>query len=139
MLLNKQTSKQVTPFIQQLWATENAKPHTIINLQNKELSFWVIYKGSLYHSIHLSINILLWMHVHFWQTAMTLMPSRKLKEVSQLKSIKAQSDEVLVFKIHCSSVLTRHTLSFITYLFESAVLRQNRRSNSGFLKDLSHI
>lgn len=66
------------------------------------------------------------MHVHFWQMAMTLMPSKKLKEVSQLKSIKAQSDEELVFKFHCSSVLTRHTLSYITYLLESAVLRQNR-------------
>lgn len=135
MLLNK----QITPFIQQLWATENAKHHTSINLQKKELSFWVIYKSSLYHSIDLSIKILLWMHAHFWQMAMTLMPSKKLKEVSQLKSIKSQSDEGFVFKFHCSSVLTRHTLSYITCLFEGAVLRQNRRSNSGFLKQPSHI
>lgn len=134
MLLNKQTGYTIYSA-----AVSNRKCKASHHHQSEKESFWVIYKGSLYHSIDLSIKILLWMHVHFWQMAMTLMPSKKLKEVSQLKSIKAQSDEGFVFKFHCSSVLTRHTLCYITYLLEGAILRQNRRSNSGFLKQPSHI
>lgn len=98
--------------------------------RKREFSFWVIYKGSLYHSIHLSIKILLWMHVHFWQNGNDTNALEKLKYWSL--SIKIHKSSIrLVFKFHCSSVLTRHTLSYITHLLVGAELKVRQEANLG--------
>jgi len=64
-------NKPVISFIQQQ-KTQRIKPSSIW----KKSVIILGYLQRLFISQHSFIQILLWMHVHFWQMAITLMPSK---------------------------------------------------------------